>query len=236
MRSGNIWKPREDRCPLCNGVVPFSEGGAAECNVCRAPWRTRSSVQILEWVSTRLPAATPNLTAEVLAFSLVGAERAMVERRFDTIDEVSLYGNYGSDNKEGVDARDLSEYADNSYLLYFSVLCFDYFVEHKKALAEAYRVLCPGGYILNQISAARARKEYGAAEIVKRIIRRAPSITKPGGYMWYVPPEVDLYDIRVGIEWEADTMRSVGFEVTTKHLRDPWAPTEAIWFLGRKPK
>ena len=213
------------RCPLCGQEVTERAAGDA-CPHCGAPARARSVAvlfaehlagQPLQALRERLPA---------LLFSPAG-ERRILAGLFPRLSAVTLYGNYGDDVAQGVDVRDLSQFADASFAAHLSIVLFDYFTEHEAALAEAFRVLAPGGLFATLILDSRIHE--GAPRVVK-------TIEKKKGYYDYWPDGVDILSIGVGAGWLVEAMRGAGFaDAAHVAIPDPISGYVSHWFVGSKP-
>jgi len=126
-------------CAFCRtSIKPLAEEG--KCKGCGSTPRLRS-------LSVLLPSALnrDRVHRPLLAFSAPRREKDLLAPYFPEINSVSLHGVYDDVHTRGIDARDLSRYGSASFGGHYSCLLFDYFAEHEPALAEAYRVLAPGG-------------------------------------------------------------------------------------------
>jgi ubiquinone/menaquinone biosynthesis C-methylase UbiE len=154
-------------------------------------------------------------------------ERKVLAALFPRQTAVTLYGHYGEDVTQGVDARDLSRFADASFSAHLSMVLFDYFTEHEAALAEAFRVLAPGGLFATLILDNRIRD--GAPHVVK-------TLEKKPGYYDYWPEGTDILSIGVGAAWLVQAMRAAGFaDAAHIAIADPISDYVSHWFVGIKP-
>src|SRR5436190_8954066 len=159
MRSNRLTKPittrrlRVTSCPICGDpLTPQADGD--NCPGCNQPSRTRSLGPVMEevvWptIDKALVAHTP-----MLAFATTPSERQLIDHGIG-VKAVSLYGNYSAENQLGVDVRDLEEFGSASFCGAYSILLFDYFLEHELALAELARVVAPGGMFFTHIGPHR---------------------------------------------------------------------------------
>ena len=146
---------------------------------------------------------------------------------FDSFQSVSLYGEYGTDHQSGVDARDLSRYADATFSGYFGIIVYDYFVEHDAALSEAARVVEDNGLFIQHINTPRLT-DGDEAPTVYRTIKKRP------GYFDYVPDDAAMPSIKVGIRWFLAALDRAGFDGRILDLTDPHTGERLVWFLGRR--
>jgi len=209
-------------CILCGtSIEPLAKKGT--CKGCGSTPRLRS-------LSVLLPSALnrDRITAHqpLLAFSAPRQEKGLLAPYFPEIASVSLHGVYGGVHTRGVDARDLSRYVGGSFGGHYSCLLFDYFVEHEPALAEAYRVLTPGGVFLTHILHTRLR-EGDLPPTQRHVIQPKP------GYYQYIPEDQPMISARVGAAWFLRAMARTGFRCIRFRVRDP-AGVVCDWFLGHK--
>lgn len=214
-------------CTLCDQT--FDEiVGKDGCPHCKAHSRTRS---LPEFVREHLtPIVDRDLAARLplLGFAVVDAEQAQLAHLFPTIRKVSLYGSYTHDNEQGVDARDLSRFADGTFSGVFAIGLYDYFQEHEQALAEAFRVTAPGGVFALLILPARLRSGDQPPRVESMIERR-------GDYYEYLPEGVRMASVTVGRRWFTNAMARAGWEPRTATVFDPATGITNTWFFGRKP-
>ncbi len=209
-------------CTFCGAVfAPATEQD--DCPKCGQPSRTRALPLVWQHV---VQGALPG---PLLGFAMSGKEREFLEPRFSESLSVSLYGDYGKDHVAGVDVRDLSRYPAGKFGCVFSLLLFDYFTEHDKALAEISRVLAPGGLFLTAILDARILPDATPPRISKMIQ------PKPG-YFDYVPADAPLPSIRVGRDWFAAAMARAGMQARHITVEDAIShgANHAQWFAGVK--
>ena len=221
-------EPASLACNVCGenmSGVPVSE---PHCPKCGSPPRTRAFVEFLAREIAIIVSETPE--KPLLAFAMTAKEREILSRCFASFQSVSLYGAYGANHMEGVDARDLSRFPDASFCGHFGILLFDYFTEHDQALAEAARVIEDGGILFHQISSARIL-EGGAAPISASIIQKRP------GYFDYVPDGAKMASIKVGAEWFVAAMERAGFDASHVVVTDRHSGEVNHWFKGlRRPR
>ena len=167
--------------------------------------------------------------APLLGFATTGVETQLTAQVFPVQKSVSLFGNYGGDHEIGVDARDLSRYADGSMSGHFSILLFDYFTEQEAGVGEAFRVLAPGGVFFTQLGPYRLLDGWDAPFQIKEVRGRP-------GYFEYLPEGVALADIRVGRQWFLQAMEDAGFAVQWIRAHDRATGADLDWFVGYKPR
>jgi SAM-dependent methyltransferase len=173
----------------------------------------------------------PHLSADlaglpILMFSAAKTEQDLLEPYFAHRISVSLFGKYGPHHKSGVDARCLTEFAPSTYAAHYSCLLFDYFPEHDRALAEAYRVLAPGGVFFSHIQ-RRCLTETRLPPRVLSTIRPRP------GYYDYIPSDQHMLNTVVGAYWFVDKMKASGFSALRYRVGDP-SGIICDWFVGWK--
>lgn len=212
------------RCPFCGEGIGIRVEGDG-CPHCGAPARARSVPVLLADHLAGQPVAKLSEHLPALVFSPT-VERKALAARFPRLTCVTLYGDYGTDVVQGVDARDLSGFADKSFAAHVSVALFDYFTEHEAALAEAFRVLAPGGVFATLI--LENRLTGGAPHVVK-------TLSKKPGYYDYWPDGVDILSIGVGVDWLVRAMRDAGFS-GARHIAipDPISNGISHWFVGTR--
>jgi SAM-dependent methyltransferase len=218
---------RVSGCPACGSALP-EKGENENCPTCGSRARQRCLTPLLDEIIQ--PILPPELAAELplLSFAMTGTERKLLDPVFSHYKSVSLYGDYGGVHEIGVDARDLSRYADNSFSGAVALLVFDYFVEQEQALAEAYRVTAPGGVFFTCFSDYRMLPG-GEAPFLDYMIVPRPN------YFEYVPAEKGLPSIKVGQKWFVDAMRRVGFLADYVPVHDAYSDKITDWFVGQKP-
>ena len=62
----------------------------------------------------------------LLCFGGISFEREVLKSCFASLRSVSLFGEYGADHENGVDAQDLSRYSDKAFCGSFGMLTFDH--------------------------------------------------------------------------------------------------------------
>ena len=125
-----------------------------------------------------------------------------------------------------MDVRDLHKFEQASFCGAYSILLFDYFVEHEQALRELARVIAPGGMFFTHIGSHRI----------------APGLEPPKSYgeidaqetFEYLPEGHGLLNIRVGRDWLIDAIRRSGFDPVHVYVEDVPTGNEYEWFVGRR--
>ena len=214
-------------CPACGSTLSV-RGDNENCPACGSRARQRCLTPLLDEVIR--PILPPELAAglPLLSFAMTPPERKLLDPLFSQFKSVSLYGDYGGMHEIGVDARDLSRYDDNSFSGAVALLVFDYFVEQQQALAEAYRVMAPGGVFFTCFSDYRMLPGDEAPFLDYMIVPRP-------NYFEYVPAEKGLPSIKVGQKWFTDAMRRVGFLADHISVYDDYSDKATDWFIGQKP-
>ena len=217
------------RCTLCSRDIPQPIASGDACPHCGGAARTRSLPVLLSEHLADLPPRALRESLPVLVFAPLDAERTVLGQRFSSLKAVTLHGGYGADVEQGIDARDLSRFADGAFSGHVSLALFDYFTQQRAALDEALRVLAPGGIFATLVLDARVRDDATPPAVVKKI-------EKKPGYYDYWPDGVDLLSVGVGKDWLVAAMREAGFE-DARHIAipDPVSRYVSHWFVGRKP-
>lgn len=217
---------RTGDCPVCGAPAASFEGDV--CPSCSAPARVRTLGAVAREIVAPYMASHGSLgTRPLLAFAMDMIEYRLLERSFPMVQSVSLYGKYfGPDHMAGIDARDLSRFAAGQFSGFFSIALFDYFVEHDKALAEAFRVLAPGGIFFTYIMPYRLA-EGDAAPALDHMLRP--------GHFSYMPPAEQLPSSKVGRSWFVKAMERAGFIAREVVVRDEVTGKDEFWFVGLKP-
>lgn len=197
-------------CPICGDTLDVMEKDQ-NCRGCGSRARIRALHAVVQALGAELGQGPTQLP--LLGFAMTGDERQVLRQVFTAFKSVSLFGNYGPAHELGVDARDLSRYAADSFAGHFGSLIFDYFEEHPRALAEAFRVIAPGGVLLTHIAPYRLTPDLAPVRIDTHIQQRQ-------GYFDYVPKDVSLPSIKVGRDWFVAEMLRAGFEVTLAQVED----------------
>jgi SAM-dependent methyltransferase len=203
-----------ETCVFCGSKLSRSKFGI--CTGCHARPRTRSIPIVL-----REAAVLP-----CLAFSAAAAEKTLLRPLFPRIESVSLFGRYGNAHRDGVDARNLSGIPDSSCAAHYSCLLFDYFPEHESALAEAFRVLAPGGVFLTHIQDTRLSES-------RRPPKSISAIRPRPGYYDYIPADSGMHNVRVGALWVLDTMSRLRMTASRYRIVDG-SGVPCDWFVGWK--
>mgnify|MGYP000866673475 CR=1 FL=1 len=216
-----------DACPICGDALQDVDGGQ-NCKGCESRARLRSMAPLMhEYLAPRME-TNPAAELPLLSFAMTGAEKKFLATVFQHFKSVSLFGNYSSDHESGVDMRDLSRYAADSFAGVFGCLLFDYFPEHEKALQECYRVIAPGGVFFTHVAPYR---------IVDGDMppQQKGAIKSRAGYFDYLPDKTELPDVKVGRDWFLAAMRRVGFEPALVQVKDAVPGMVSEWFIGIKP-
>jgi len=214
-------------CPICGNSLENVESGQ-NCAGCGSRARLRSMVPLVsDYLGTAFPALR-SADQQLLAFAMTGAERKILSQLFKNFKSASLFGNYSQDHESGVDMRDLSRYAPDSFSGVFGCLLFDYFPEHECALQECFRVIAPGGVFFTHI--APYRLVDGHASPAKKGIIKSRS-----GYFEYLPGKTELADVEVGRDWFVMAMRRAGFQPSLVKVTDTITGVVSEWFVGAKP-
>lgn len=214
-------------CPVCGDTLGVVDSGQ-NCKGCGSRARLRSMAPVVKSYLAETMPALGATDRSLLAFAMTGAEKKMLAHLFKQFKSASLFGSYSSDHESGVDMRDLSRYADNSFSGVFGCLLFDYFPEHEQALAECFRVTAPGGIFLTHIAPYRI-VDGDAAPLLKGAIKSR------SGYFEYLPEQTELPDVKVGRDWFLGAMKRVGFTPKLIKVRDVVPGMVSEWFVGIKP-
>jgi hypothetical protein len=210
-------------CPLCGSAIARGE---QNCPGCDSRVRVRSLAPLLREVILPGLKGTPAASLPLLTFAAASSEQKLLAPNFAGFVSVSLFGKYGKNHKAGVDARALTGFADGAFAGHYSCLLFDYFLEHEQAIAEAYRVVAPGGVFFTHIQHTRVSE--GARPPAQL------SVIKPGpGYYTYIPDGEQMLNVRVGADWFLETMKAAGFRAERYLVDDPCG-IACDWFVGWK--
>jgi Methyltransferase domain len=214
-------------CPACGSVLA-EKGKNENCPSCGSRARQRCLTPLLNKIIK--PILPKELAAELplLSFAMTPVEQQLLEPAFSKFKSVSLYGEYRVDHEVGVDARDLTRYADNSFSGAVALLVYDYFVEQDQALAEVFRVTAPGGVFFTCFSDYRMLPGSEAPFLDYMIVPRP-------NYFEYVPAEKGLPSIKVGQKWFVEAMRRAGFLAEHVPVHDSYSGMITDWFIGQKP-
>jgi len=214
-------------CPICGDTLENVESGQ-NCMGCGSRARLRSMVPLVnDYLGTIFP-SLHTADQPLLAFAMTGAERKILSQLFKKLKSASLFGNYSKDHESGVDMRDLSRYAADSFSGVFGCLLFDYFPEHERALQECFRVIAPGGIFFTHIAPYRL--------VDGQVPPQQKGVIKPrSGYFEYLPEKADLGDVKVGRDWFVAAMKRVGFQSLIVRIKDAATNIVSEWFVGIKP-
>lgn len=218
---------RVDACTACGDPLETLVKDEY-CPKCNTPGRTRALAPLLSEVIAPILGESPVRQLPLLGFAMAGVERRLLAPVFPVLKSVSLFGEYGKEHELGVDARDLTRYADDSFSGHFSILLFDYFTEQEQGIREAFRVIAPGGVFMTELGPYRLKDGWEAPYQVKEVRRRE-------GYFEYLPEGVALADIRVGRQWFLQAMEDAGFQVRWVQVHDRATGKDLDWFVGVKP-
>ena len=212
-------------CPICGDPIETVVDGE-NCPGCNQRARTRSLGPLMEEVVWPAIDQTLAARAPLLAFASVQSERKLIDHGI-ALTSVSLYGNYGSEHQEGVDVRDLQAFETASFCGAYSILLFDYFLEHERALRELARVIAPGGMFFTLIGPHRILEGNEPPKSEQGIEARAD-------YFDYLPESHGMLDIKVGRRWLLEAIGRSGFDPLHAYVED--VPTGKVheWFVGRR--
>lgn len=214
-------------CTRCGDPLVEPERGE-NCPKCGSRPRLRTLKPLMENLIVGLAAQSDTRDLPLLTFATTDPERDFLKKAYSQFKSVSLFGSYGDNHQIGVDSRDLSAFADNSFAGYFGILLFDYFPEHDAALKEAFRVVAPGGILFTHIAGYRLL-DSDAPPFVQKVIKGRP------GYFEYLPVNQDLPDIKVGGRWFVSAMARAGFRPMWIQIDDVPSGQAMTWFVGIKP-
>jgi Methyltransferase domain len=227
-RAGSYLEERRKskiECPVCGEDLAPLPRKEANCPKCSSRPRARAFVHFLKQHIRPLHERGGKSPLPLLAFAMTAMERKVLTGHFTSFKPVTLYGEQRGDLEIGVDARDLARYADQSFAGSFGILVFDYFEEHEQALSEAARVLADGGIFFHQISSSRLVEGDAAPKTASFIKRQAGSLN-------YIPDEVSMASVKVGIDWFTDAMERAGFTACHVNIPDAHTGESNHWFLG----
>ncbi len=213
-------------CSVCGGTLLGGEDRGI-CGHCGSRPRVRSLTGLVGDYLLPLFGRVGDIAEGALCFAMTSHERKLLASYFGPITSVSLFGKYGNDHTEGVDARDLSGYPNETFGVHYSCLLFDYFTEHEKALAEAWRVLSPQGLFITLMEEPRLQAGHQEPKATAQIKPRT-------GYYDYIPDGQGMVSIKVGREWFFAAMRRVGFAPHVFHIQDDASGLGFDWFVGHK--
>jgi len=187
------------KCSLCGATQKQSKYGT--CQDCNSRPRIRSIASVLAAIAKELDPRPASLPCFV--FSAVDTEQRLLQPIFPELHSVSLFGKYNKVHRTGIDARNLQDLPANSYAGHYSCTLFDYFVEPERAIAEAVRVLAPGGGFLSHIQHSRLTED--------RRPPRAISVIRPKpGYYDHIPSDRHMLNVRVGALWFLESLSRAG--------------------------
>jgi Methyltransferase domain len=212
-------------CAICgNNLAPLPRT-TPNCPKCCSRPRARALVGFVHQHIRPLHEHGGKSPLPLLAFALTAMERKVLTGHFAAFKPVTLFGEQRDGLEVGVDARDLSRYPDASFAGSFGILVFDYFEEHEQALTEAARVLADGGIFFHQLNAARLVEGDAPPSITSFIKRQA-------GALNYIPDEVSIASVKVGIDWFTAAMERAGFTACHINIPDAHTGESNHWFLG----
>lgn len=204
----------------------MARGADENCAGCGSRVRVRSLAPLLREVILPGLKGTPAETLPLLTFAASTTEQKQLAPNFPGFVSVSLYSKYGKNHRSGVDARSLADFAGDSFAGHYSCLLFDYFLEHEMAIAEAYRVVAPGGVFFTHIQYTKVRENSKPPAQL--------SVIKPGpGYYTYIPAGQQMLNVHVGANWFLQAMMAVGFRAERYIVDDPCG-ISSDWFVGWK--
>ena len=191
-------------CPVCSRLLRPEAETSENCAECGSRTRIRALSHVLELIEqSGLPLKKNGIFLSKEATSM---EQRVLSR---------ISGRFIHRQVSEIDLRDLSIFYDNTFTYAYSSLAYDRFLEQKKALEEAYRVLEPGGLFMAHMASGYLLN--GLSE---------PKLANPNN------PESC---VKVGLDWFVQAMRDVGFVTTYVQVKDPLSSRMPTWFLGEKP-
>ena len=216
----------ENECVVCGECLTGKEDRGI-CSSCKCRPRVRTIVDLFQ--SNIIPefGNIINFSGANLCFAMTSHERTLLSKYYNRFESVSLFGKYGNEHTEGVDARDLSRFEDGSFSTHYSCLLFDYFVEHEAALKEAYRVLAFNGMFVTHIERPRILDDSSAPF-------STASIKPRKGYYEYIPDSEGMLSVKVGKDWFLNTMKKIGFKSFVYTILDRASGVISDWFVGYK--
>ncbi len=215
-------------CSVCN-LVHNVKTEQNNCSHCSSRPRTRTLPVLISRILPSILNEELVKDKALLAFSASASERMLLKSYFSKIQVVTLYGNYGSDSIEGVDATDLSRFQDNSFCAVYSLSVYDYIYEIKQALSEAYRVISAGGIFMALILETKLKDDASEVVITNQLKGHASN------KMHYLPKDTDMVKISVGKEYFIKLMNEVGFQDSKIiDVYDEISDVHNTWFIGEK--
>ena len=212
-------------CAICGNDLSFVPRTEPNCPKCASRPRARALVEFVQQHIRPIHQYGGKPPLPLLAFGLTAMERKVLSGHFASFKSVTLFGERRGDLEVGVDARDLSRYPDASFAGSFGILIFDYFEEHEQALMEAARVTADGGIFFHQISSSRLVEGDAAPTTASFIKRQA-------GPLNYIPDDVAMASVKVGIGWFTNAMERAGFAACHINIADKHTGQSNHWFLG----
>jgi len=194
--------PGNHACAVCGYDLSLVASAVKECPECgslpghrafRAFFAQEVAPIVAQGQVPRLP---------LLCFGGISSEREILKSCFASLRSVSLFGEYGANHENGVDAQDLSRYSDKAFCGSFGMLTFDRINRQPRALAEAARVIGPGGVFFHQVSCSRLGGREKRQELPARIA------------------------------WFVEAMERAGFQARHVNVPDPHTGEGHDWFIG----
>ena len=216
-------------CAVCHYDLAPLPQSVANCPNCTSRPRARALVHFIRQHIRPMNQRSGQSALPLLSFALTSIERNALQPHFAAIKSVTLFGEPREDLEVGVDARDLSRFADATFAGSFGILVFDCFAEHETALAEAARVIADGGIFFHQISAARL-VEGDAAPTAASVGRNG------GGASGDLQDGGSVIPVNFGIGWLTNAMERAGFTACHINITDEHTGEANHWFLGIRQK
>ena len=202
------------------------------CSNCKAYARKRTLRYLVtdilpKYINNKIVKSKPLLT-----FSAPSREIRELKKIFSNFKSTVYFWHKGwGDAEAGVDARDLSRYASNSFSGVFSMGTFQQFFEQEKAIQEAYRVISPGGIFITQFMPYHLGVD-SEKNIPPIIVDRFHSTDT---YYSHVPRNKEMISVKVGVDWFVKAMNKAGFKGHSVNVYDEITETTYTWFIGEKP-
>ncbi len=134
-------------------------------------------------------------------------------------------GRFGKSTLEGVDIRDLKQFADASFDLVTAIGVLDYVEGPERAFSSVARVLRPGGVFVLHIL-GHLMQDGDAPPRLNR------TLFSSDDWLSHVPRDVPISTFFYTAGWTAQALRVAGFAVETIRHDDPAGPQ--TWFLARR--